>query len=239
MTQSLSFASSGTNNTLQEGSPKSYIDSLSDLLGHYSPVRTDTVSIKPSLPDPVGLYCPPGNNSLGSAQSGSYIPMASALASPQYPSPCHVYPSNHTSHSIIYENCLQCRKGWDGCLLPKAVPPVISSLIHLCGQKSTGGQGNFPSLQYLSASSWGLSSEIPPVEEPSLPTLTSQPPLQLSNGEATIGGKESIKSLNLTQTRHSCSLTQKNKRTHSSFVLLLKIFPEHFLPFCVCFPLTK
>ncbi|KAB5518316.1 hypothetical protein PHYPO_G00164310 [Pangasianodon hypophthalmus] len=95
-TQSLSFASSGTDNKLQEGSPKSYIDSLSDLLGHYSPGRTETVSIIPSLPD-----------------------------------------------------------------------------------------------SDLSASSWGLSSEIPPVEEPPhLPTLTSQPPLQLSDGETTVGDKK-------------------------------------------------
>ncbi|XP_053087092.1 protein Dok-7 isoform X1 [Pangasianodon hypophthalmus] len=193
-TQSLSFASSGTDNKLQEGSPKSYIDSLSDLLGHYSPGRTETVSIIPSLPDSVRLYCPPGNNSLGSAQSGSYIPMASTLTSPQCPSSCQVYPiipSHPTSHSTNYENCLQCRKGQDGCMLPKAVPAVISSLMHPSGRKSTGGQGHFPFLQDLSASSWGLSSEIPPVEEPPhLPTLTSQPPLQLSDGETTVGDKK-------------------------------------------------
>lgn len=193
------FTSSGTDNKLQEGSPKSYLDSLSDLLGHYSQGRMDTVSIKPRLPDPVGLYCPPGNNSLRSARSGSYIPMASAFASPQCPSSCQAYPtipSHQTSRSTIYENCLQCRKGLDGCMLPKAVPPVISSLIHPSGWKSTGGQGHFPFLQDLSASSWGLSSEILPVEEPPhLPALASQPPLQLSNGETTVGGKGSTKSL--------------------------------------------
>lgn len=203
LTQCL-YASSETNNKLQKGSPKGYIDSLSDLLGHYSPVRTDAVSIKPSLHIPVGLYCPPGNNSLGSVQSGSYIPMASALASPQCLLSCQVFPSHHTSHSTIYENCLQCRKGQDGCMLPKSIPLVISSLIHPPGQKSIGGQSHF--LQDLSASSWGLSSEILPVEQPShLPALISQPPLQLSNGETTVGGKGSTKSLNLTQTEHSCN----------------------------------
>ncbi|XP_017316306.1 protein Dok-7 isoform X4 [Ictalurus punctatus] len=136
----------------------------------------------------------PGNNSLGSPQSGSYIPMASALASPQCLSSCQVYPtvlSHHTSRSTIYENCLQCRKGQDGCMLPKAVPPVISSLSHPSGQKSTGGQGHSPFLQDLSDSCWGLSSKTPPVEEPPhLPTSTSQPLLQLSNGETTLGDKK-------------------------------------------------
>lgn len=200
LTQSLSFANSGTSNKLQEGSPKSYIDSLSDLLGHYSLARTAAASIKPSLPDPVGLYCPPGNNSLGSAQSGSYIPMASALASPQRPSSCQVYftiPSHHTSRSTIYENCLQCRKGQDGCMMPKAVPPVSSSLSHLSGQKSTGGHSSVPFHQDQSATSWGSSSEMLPAEEPPhLPTLTSQPPLQLSNGETPVGGKGSPKNSN-------------------------------------------
>ncbi|XP_058240108.1 protein Dok-7-like isoform X2 [Hemibagrus wyckioides] len=192
--QGLSFTRSGTGNKLQEGSSKNYIDSLSDLLGHYSPGRTHTMSIKPSLPDPVELYSPPGNNSLGSAQSGSYIPMASALASPQCPSLCQVYPtipSHHTSRSTIYENCLQCRKGQHGCMLPKVVPPVISSLIHPSGQKNTGGQGHCPVFQDLSASSWGLNSKIPHVEEPSnLHTLNSQPPLQLSNGETAVGDQK-------------------------------------------------
>ncbi|XP_017316307.1 protein Dok-7 isoform X5 [Ictalurus punctatus] len=179
---------------LQKGSPKSYIESLSDLLGHYSQGRTGIAPIIPSLPDLIRLYCPPGNNSLGSPQSGSYIPMASALASPQCLSSCQVYPtvlSHHTSRSTIYENCLQCRKGQDGCMLPKAVPPVISSLSHPSGQKSTGGQGHSPFLQDLSDSCWGLSSKTPPVEEPPhLPTSTSQPLLQLSNGETTLGDKK-------------------------------------------------
>ncbi|XP_060772990.1 protein Dok-7-like isoform X3 [Neoarius graeffei] len=187
------FASSITDNKLQEGSPKSYIDNLSDLFRHYSQWKMDTVSIKPRLPDPVRLYCPPGKNSLRSAQSGSYIPMASALASPRCPSSCQVYttiPSQHTSRSTIYENCLQCRKGQDGCMLPKAVPPVIGSLSHPSEWKSTGGQGHFPFLQELSASFWGLSFEILPAEEPShLPALTTQPPLQLGNGE-TVGDKK-------------------------------------------------
>ncbi|KAK2865757.1 hypothetical protein Q7C36_001813 [Tachysurus vachellii] len=192
-TQGLAFTSSGTENKLQKRSSKSYIDSLSDLLGHYSPGRTHTMSIKPSLPDPVGLYCPPGNNSLGSDQSGSYIPMASALTSPQCPSLCQVYPtipSHHTSRLTIYENCLQCRKGQDGCMLPKVVPSAISSCIHPSGQKSTGGQEQCPFFQYVNAGSWGLSSEIPHVEEPSLPTLNSQPPVQLSNGETAVGDKK-------------------------------------------------
>lgn len=199
LTQSLSFTGSGTNGKLQEGSPTSYIESLCDLLGHYSPARTDRVSIKPSLPDPVGLYGPPWNNSIGSAQSGSYIPMASALASPQCPLSFQVYPtipSHHTSRSTIYDNCLQCRKDQDGCMLPKTIHPVISTLRPLSGQKSTGGQGHVPFLQTWSASYWGISSEIPLVEgPPHLPVHTAQPPLQLSNEEPAVGGKVPTMSL--------------------------------------------
>lgn len=184
----------------------------------------DTVSVKPRLPDPVRLYCPPGKNSLRSAQSGSYIPMASALASPRCPSSCQVYttiPSQHTSRSTIYENCLQCRKGQDGCMLPKAVPPVIGSLSHPSEWKSTGGQGHFPFLQELSASFWGLSFEILPAEEPShLPALTTQPPLQLGNKE-TVGGKGSTRSLSSIQTGHSYSLTKENKRALTPCLIYL------------------
>lgn len=78
-------------------------------------------------------------------------------------------------------------------MLAKVVPPVISSLSHPSGQKSTGGQGHCPVLQDLCASSWGLNSKNPNVEEPSnLRTLNSQPPLQLSNGETAVEGKGSV-----------------------------------------------
>lgn len=81
-------------------------------------------------------------------------------------------------------------------MLPMVVPPVISSLIHASGQKSIGGQSHCPVFQDLSASSWGLNSKNPHVEEPSnLRTLNSQPPLQLSNGETAVGGKGSTKNL--------------------------------------------
>ncbi|KAM9449747.1 protein Dok-7 isoform 2-T2 [Clarias gariepinus] len=185
------LSSSGADNKLQEGN---YMDSLSDLLGHYSSRRTVSVSVKPSLFDPVGFSCPPRNNSRGSGRAGSYIPMSSALASPQFPSSYQVFPiipSHHTSRSTIYENCLQCRKGQGGCMLPKAVSPARSSLLNPFGWKHTGGQCQFPFPQDLSASSCELSSDIPPVEGPThLPTLTSLPTLQPSTGEATEGDKK-------------------------------------------------
>ncbi|XP_046699253.1 protein Dok-7-like isoform X2 [Silurus meridionalis] len=193
-THNQSSPSSGTNNKLKKGSPKNYIDILSNLLGHYSPGRTKTVSIIPSLDDPVGICCSSGKNGLGSAQFGSYIPMASALASPQCLASSQdsfSTPSHHSSRSTIYENCLQCRKGQDGCMLPRNVPSGISSLIHQSGWKSTGGEDYFSFLQDPSAGSWELSSENPSVEEPAhLPTLTSQSPLQLSNEETEMGDKK-------------------------------------------------
>lgn len=99
-------------------------------------------------------------------------------------------------------------------MMPKAVPPVFTSLEHLTGQKISGGHSRVPFHQDPSASSCGLISEMLPAEElPHLPTCTSQPPLQLSNGETPVGGKGSPKNFGLTQPGDTYSLTQENKRT--------------------------
>uniref|UniRef100_A0A3B1JK49 Docking protein 7 n=1 Tax=Astyanax mexicanus TaxID=7994 RepID=A0A3B1JK49_ASTMX len=126
--QDLPCGSSETNQTLQERSPESYMDSLNDLLVHYSPGKSDTVSVKPSLllSHQPGHYCPPGNDNQRSVRTSQYERMlALALASPTSPASTisHTTPSHRASHSSIYENCLQCRKGQGGCMLPKATPP--------------------------------------------------------------------------------------------------------------------
>ncbi|KAL7841656.1 hypothetical protein SRHO_G00253470 [Serrasalmus rhombeus] len=132
-TEKLSFGNSNSNDRLQEGCPESYIVSWSDLTGHCCPGKADMVSVKPypMLSIPLGYYWPPGSDNLRTVKTSMYEPMLSLSPAAQ-PScrPHHATPTHDTSHSPIYENCLQCRKGQHGCMVPKATPPeFIGSLI--------------------------------------------------------------------------------------------------------------
>lgn len=129
--ETLWFGRSGTSEEPQERRPGSYVDTLADLLGHYCPGKADLVSVKPShvmLSCPSERSCPTGNDNLrSSVRTSLYEPML-ALASPASPALClsHVTPSHRDS--LIYERCLQCRRGQNGCLLPKATPSEIRDL---------------------------------------------------------------------------------------------------------------
>ncbi|KAI4890962.1 hypothetical protein NFI96_031546 [Prochilodus magdalenae] len=124
----LSDGSADTNKKLQEGCPENHINNLSDLLGHCCPGPIDLVSVKPNLlfSNPKEHFCPSGNDTLSSIKNSMYEPMlALSPASLASCRPNQATSSHHTSVSPIYENCLQCRKGLHGCMVPRANPLKI------------------------------------------------------------------------------------------------------------------